>query len=102
MQTDTEGIKATEFYGDSREAMADAMAGDFTLQPLAETEEQRTKRLLSSSYVLSLKNAAERRCAEAERIKADLSINRMKNCGELLRRDIDRVRVAEMNAGVHQ
>lgn len=102
MQTDTTGIKATEFYGDTREAMAEAMAGDFELQPIAESEEQRTKRLLSSPYVLSLRNKAERRCIEAERIKADLSINRMKNSGELLRREIDRVRMAEMNAGVHQ
>jgi hypothetical protein len=102
MQTDTTGIKATEFYGDTREAVANALAGDFTLQPMAETEEQRTKRLLTSPYVLSLRNAAERRCIESERIKADLAINRMKNSGEMLRREIDRVRTAEMNAGVHQ
>ncbi len=102
MQTDT-GIKATELNGaDAREVLAEVMAGDLTLQPMVESEQQRTKRLLATPYAMSLKNAAERRCEEANRIKADLSRNRMKNDGTLLRRDIDRVIQAERDAGVHQ
>lgn len=39
--------------------------------------------------------------AEAEKVAADLSINRMKNTGELLQREIHRAHVAEINSGEH-
>jgi hypothetical protein len=102
MHTDTAGITATELQGEEgKAAYAAVLAGDLTLARIDETEEQRKYRLLGSPYVLSLKNAAERRCVEAERIKADLAYNRLKNSGELRRREIDRAHRAEVEAGLH-
>lgn len=94
-----EGVEATELHGeDPREVMANAMAGELTLQAMVESEAQRTQRLLSTPYVLSLKNAAERRCSEADRIRADLSFSAYK--AKHMRRDEDhRALVAQVQFG---
>ncbi len=66
---DLPGIEAREL---SREDFAAALAGDLELAPINESEEQRNARLMRSPLVLSLANAAERRCAEAERVRNGL------------------------------
>lgn len=38
---------------------------------------------------------------EEQRIAADLAYNRLKNSGEMLRRDIDRAHHQEINSGEH-
>lgn len=40
--------------------------------------------------------------AEAEKVAADIEINRMKNSGEMLRREIDRAHMQELNSGEHE
>lgn len=105
---DNEGIEVAELQGEeAHSAWAEAVekapatpASRLELVPIDEREEQRVQRLLSTPYALSLKNEAERRCVEAERVRADLRIKRMKESGELLRRQADREIEQELNSRV--
>lgn len=73
---------------------------DLELVPIPESEDARMHRVLGTPYMLSIKNAAERRLAEAERIRSDLKINSLKNSGELQRRSHDRALLAEIDSRV--
>lgn len=47
-------------------------------------------------------NSEVHQIAEEQRIAADLAYDRMKNSGELLRREIDRAHMAEIQVGAHE
>lgn len=97
----TQGLDAIELHGEeAQQSVAQALAGELTLQEIPESEDQRKQRVLGSAYKLSSKNAAERRCAEAAAIRADLAYNHMKNSGQLLRDEIARAQVEERRWGV--
>jgi hypothetical protein len=79
MQTEQLAIEVSEHnsasvwnaWDQATEQLDAAIAQPLRLVPI-ESEEQRNARLLRSPLVLSLANAAERRCAEAERVRNGL------------------------------
>lgn len=101
MQTDTTGIEATELEGRERHRALvehfghiDPATEPAPLLELIPTEHDRWKQALSARATLRVD-------LEPARIAADLEINRRKNSGELLRREIDHAHLQELQAGVH-